>query len=108
MIWWGHKKHGEVKDELVDRIVARVNAGKMGFITNHSAHFSKALKKLLGTPSGWTKIVADGTLDKIMVKTDRPDLQRGDGYKFPKIERYGEPFRCPTPEAVPLSRLSAA
>src|SRR5437867_1335904 len=36
LIWWGHKKHGEVKDEVVDKIVARVHDGQMGFIGSHS------------------------------------------------------------------------
>src|SRR5438270_2455608 len=36
LIWWGHKKHGEVKDALVDKINDRVRAGKMGFIGTHS------------------------------------------------------------------------
>src|SRR2546423_3818556 len=36
LIWWGHKKHGEVKDDLVDKIVARVKEGKIGCIGAHS------------------------------------------------------------------------
>ena len=27
LIWWGHKKHGDVKDELVGKIVKRVKEG---------------------------------------------------------------------------------
>src|SRR2546423_6483608 len=45
LIWWGHKRHGDVKDELVDKIVARVRDGKMGFIGTHSCHFAKPFKK---------------------------------------------------------------
>ncbi len=31
LIWWGHKKHGDVKDELVSKIVSRVKEGNDGF-----------------------------------------------------------------------------
>src|SRR5579871_909863 len=41
LIWWGHKRHDEVKDELVKRIVSRVKDDGMGFIPTHSAHYSK-------------------------------------------------------------------
>src|SRR5215471_9844897 len=41
LIWWGHKKHGEVKDELVDKIEKRVKEEGMGFIGTHSCHFAK-------------------------------------------------------------------
>ncbi|MCX5685817.1 MAG: ThuA domain-containing protein, partial [Planctomycetota bacterium] len=47
LIWWGHKKHGQVKDELVDKIVKRVKEEGMGFIGLHSTHFAKPNKKLM-------------------------------------------------------------
>ena len=103
LIWWGHKKHGEVKDELVSKIVDRVKAGNMGFIGTHSAHFSKPLKKLLGTACSWREYVADGTSVEIIVKEPNHPICKGvKNFKLPKIERYGEPFAVPTPEAVPL------
>ena len=103
LIWWGHKKHGDVKDELVSKIVARVKAGKMGFIATHSSHFSKALKKLLGTACSWGDYKADGTSVQIIVKEPSHPICKGvKDFKLPKIEYYGEPFAVPTPEAVPL------
>ena len=44
LIWWGHQRHGDVKDELVQRITRRVKEDGMGFIPTHSAHFSKPLE----------------------------------------------------------------
>ena len=103
LIWWGHKKHGDVKDELVSKIVDRVKAGKMGFIATHSSHFSKPLKKLLGTACSWGEYKADGTSVEIIVKEPNHPICKGiKNFKLPKIERYGEPFAVPTPEAVPL------
>ena len=106
LIWWGHKKHGEVKDELVAKIADRVKAGKMGFIGTHSAHFSKPLKKLLGTACSWREYVADGTSAEIIVKEpNHPICQGVRNFKLPQIERYGEPFAVPAPEAVPLDGI---
>ena len=106
LIWWGHKRHGDVKDELVDKIVERVKAGNMGFIGTHSCHFAKPFKKLMGTACSWREYVADGTSAEIIVKEpDHPICKGVKSFKLPKIERYGEPFAVPTPEAVPLDGI---
>ena len=103
LIWWGHKKHGDVKDQLVDQIVKRVKEGNMGFIATHSSHFCKPLKALLGTACSWGEYKADGTSVEIIVKEPGHPICKGvKDFKLPKIERYGEPFAVPTPEAVPL------
>ncbi len=41
LIWWGHQKHAEVKDEHVDAIIKRLKEGKLSLIALHSAHWSK-------------------------------------------------------------------
>ena len=48
LIWWGHCAHAEVKDELVEKIAARVRDG-MGIIVLHSGHYSKVFRRLMGT-----------------------------------------------------------
>jgi len=69
LIWWGHKKHAEVKDELVDKIVKRVKEDGMGFISLHSSHFAKPNKKLMGTACSWKAYVSDSTTLKVTVKS---------------------------------------
>jgi trehalose utilization protein len=106
LIWWGHKKHGEVKNELVNKIEKRVKEEGMGFVATHSSHFAKPLKRLLSTACSWGEYAADGTSAEIIVKEPEHPICKGvKTFKLPKIERYGEPFAVPTPEAVPLDGL---
>jgi trehalose utilization protein len=104
LIWWGHKRHKEVKDELVQKIVKRVKEEGMGFISVHSSHFAKPYKALMGTACTWREYKADGTSVKITVKDPKHPIAKGVPKEFdlPKIERYGEPFAVPEPEAVVL------
>jgi trehalose utilization protein len=48
LIWWGHKAHDAVQDEIVTACSSAVLAG-MGLIVLHSGHFSKLFKRLMGT-----------------------------------------------------------
>jgi trehalose utilization protein len=41
LVWWGHVRHREVKEDLAKRILARIKAGKMSMVVLHSAHWSK-------------------------------------------------------------------
>ncbi|WP_254509018.1 ThuA domain-containing protein [Anatilimnocola floriformis] len=47
IVWWGHRKHGEIKNERVDAVVQRVLDGKLGFIALHSAHFAEPFMRLM-------------------------------------------------------------
>ena len=102
LIWWGHQRHGDVKDELVDRIEKRVKEGGMGFLPTHSAHFSKPMKRLMGTNCGWTGgYIDDGSTVKVIVKEPSHPIARGiSDFTIPHTERYGEKFEVPTPEDV--------
>src|SRR5207248_10203289 len=48
LVWRGHAAHGKVRDTVVECILARVSVG-MGFIALHSAHYSKAFMRFMGT-----------------------------------------------------------
>ena len=103
LIWWGHKRHGEVKNELVDKIEKRVKQDGMGFIATHSSHFAKPYKRLMGTACSWREYVCDGTSVEVIVKEPAHPICKGvKSFKLPLIERYGEPFAVPTTESVPL------
>ncbi len=103
LIWWGHKKHGDVKDELVDRIEKRVKEQGMGFIATHSSHFAKPYKRLMGTACSWSEYVCDGTSVEISVASPAHPICKGvKNFKLPLIERYGETFQVPPTDDVPL------
>jgi trehalose utilization protein len=103
LIWWGHQRHGNVKDENVAEIVRRIKEDGMGFIALHSSHYSKPLKAVLGTNCGFRAYVADGSALKVIVKEPSHPICKGvKTFEQPHTERYTEPFEVPEPEAVPL------
>ena len=103
LIWWGHKRHGDVRDEYVDRIVRRVKEEGMGFISVHSSHFAKPNKRLMGTPCSWKAYVIDGCKLKVVVTDPNHPLAKGvKDFTLPQVERYSEPYAVPTPESVPF------
>jgi trehalose utilization protein len=100
LIWWGHKRHDDVKQELVAKIVKRVKEDGMGFIATHSAHYSKPLKQILGTNCGWKYYVNDGSKLTVVVKDAMHPIARNvKDFDCPKTERYGDPFEVPKPDA---------
>jgi trehalose utilization protein len=48
LTWWGHIAHDDVDDAVVARVHDAVLGG-MGLLALHSAHYSKILRRLLGT-----------------------------------------------------------
>ena len=48
LFWWGHMRHGDVPDAVVERVYQHVIAG-MGMVVLHSGHASKIFQKLLGS-----------------------------------------------------------
>jgi trehalose utilization protein len=97
LTWWGHKDHGAVSDEIVDRVAERVWEG-MGLLVLHSGHFSKIFKRLMGTPCSLTWREA-GEKERIwVINRAHPIAQGLDPYfVVPQTEMYGEPFAVPEP-----------
>ncbi len=102
LVWWGHQKHDQVKDELVDKIVKRVKEDGMGFISLHSSHFAKPNKKLMGTPCTWGAYVGDSITLKVTVKSPDHPIAQGVNKEFTidHNERYSDPYAVPAPKAV--------
>ena len=100
LLWWGHKFHQEVPDQIAERVRARVNSG-MGFIALHSAHESKPFKLLMGTSCSLKWRVA-GEKERAWNISPQHPIARGVGeyFELPHSEMYGERFDVPKPDDV--------
>ncbi|HEX8311897.1 MAG TPA: ThuA domain-containing protein [Chthoniobacteraceae bacterium] len=98
LIWWGHKAHGDVADEVVLRVAQRVWEG-MGLIVLHSGHFSKIFKRLMGTSCSLVWRVAAERERLWVCQPGHPIVQGlSRSFELPQSEMYGEPFAIPAPE----------
>lgn len=97
LVWWGHRAHHEVQDEIVERVVKKVWEG-MGLVVLHSGHFSKPFKRLMGTPCDlrWREA---GERERIWVVNPGHPIARDlpDHFEIEMEEMYGEPFGVPEP-----------
>jgi len=102
LTWWGHLGHAQVADAIVDRVQKRVLEG-MGLIVLHSGHFSKILKRMLGTACSLTWREA-GEKERLWIcNPGHPIAQGIDRYfELESEEMYGEPFGIPNPDEVVL------
>lgn len=97
LIWWGHAAHGDVSDEVTERVAEAVWSG-MGVIFLHSAHFSKPFKRLMGTPCNLTWREA-GERERLWLTSRNHPIAAGlpDHFELENEEMYGEPFGVPEP-----------
>ncbi|MFC3771596.1 ThuA domain-containing protein [Paenibacillus sp. GCM10012303] len=100
LIWWGHRAHGKVSDEIVNRVHSRVLQG-MGIIVLHSGHFSKIFKKLMGTSCD-LKWREQGDKERIWVVDPAHPIAEGLGqyFEIEHEEMYGEHFDIPAPDEL--------
>ncbi len=100
LTWWGHTAHGEVQDEIVQRVKSRVLGG-MGLIVLHSGHFSKIFKALMGTTCDlkWREI---GEKERLWVVDPAHPIAEGlpEYFEIPHAEMYGERFDIPQPDEL--------
>lgn len=100
LTWWGHMAHGDVKDEIVERVYQRVLEG-MGLIVLHSGHFSKIFKKLMGTTCNLIWREADENERLWIIEPGHPIAAGLPRYiDLPKEEMYGEFSDIPAPDAL--------
>ena len=100
LVWWGHKAHGEVQDEVVERVLARVLGG-MGLIVLHSGHFSKVFKRLMGTGCD-LKWRESTDKERLWVVNPAHPIAAGVGeyIELAAEEMYGEHFDIPAPDEL--------
>ncbi|MCP3031523.1 ThuA domain-containing protein [Halobacillus sp. A1] len=100
LVWWGHKAHEEVTEEVAEKVKQRVLDG-MGLVVLHSAHFSKVFKKLMGTTCDLKWREADDK-ERIWVVDPTHPITEGLGeyIDIEKEEMYGEHFDIPAPDEL--------
>ena len=101
LFWWGHMRHGDVPDSVVNRVYKHVIGG-MGMVVLHSGHASKIFQKLMGTPSGELKWRESGDKEILWVVEQGHPITRGIGEKIilEHEETYGEHFLIPQPDEL--------
>lgn len=100
LVWWGHKAHDQVSDEVVARVQKRVLEG-MGLIVLHSGHFSKIFRRLMGTHCSLKWREADEKERLWVVEPSHPIAAGlGQYFELPYEEMYGERFDIPQPDSL--------
>lgn len=100
LIWWGHMAHGDVQDEIVDRVHQRVLNG-MGLVVLHSGHFSKIFKRLMGTSCDLKWREANEKERLWVVSPGHPIVEGiGQYIELDHEEMYGEHFDIPEPDTL--------
>jgi len=100
LLWWGHMRHGDVDDNLVNKIVHRVYTQGMGFIALHSGHHSKPFRKLVGATGNLSW--GDDQPEIVWNVNPGHPIAAGIPEKFllEKEELYSEPFFIPQPNEL--------
>lgn len=100
LLWWGHKAHHEVSEEIVGDVHQRVLDG-MGLIVLHSGHYSKIFKSLMGTSCSLKWREADERERLWVVDPSHPIASGIDEcIELPEAETYGEHFDIPEPDSL--------
>ena len=100
LIWWGHMAHGDVQDDIVDRVYQRVLNG-MGLVVLHSGHFSKIFKRLMGTSCDLKWREANEKERLWVVSPGHPIVEGiGQYIELDHEEMYGEHFDIPEPDTL--------
>jgi trehalose utilization protein len=100
LIWWGHMAHGDVRDDIVNKVYNRVLNG-MGLICLHSTQGAKIFRKLMGTTCNvkWREI---GEKERLWVVEPGHPIAEGlnEYIEIEHTEMYGERFDIPTPDTL--------
>ena len=106
LIWWGHRRHQEVESARAAEIVRRVEAGRLGLLALHSAHWSRPFMQAMEARA---VEVARATVPVALRASLQVEMRRPAEKRAPKdgdpltpswqlLERAGEP---PTLAIVP-------
>ena len=112
LVWFGHRSHGAVSDESVQRVVRHVKERGMGFLPLHSAHYCRPFQELMrikaeqdgvkleGPIGKWGRIRNQAKPETVRVLDTRHPITKGIAdFVIPETEMYENPFTVPPPDA---------
>ena len=101
LLWWGHMAHKEVSDDIVARVVKRVQEG-MGLVVLHSGHASKVFSTLLGTDTSMLRWRENEEKQRFWLVSPGHPIAQGvpETFTLPAEETYGEFFNIPQPDEL--------
>ena len=99
LVFWSHARQEEFADAVAERVQQHVQRG-MGLIALHSAHYSKIMRRLLGT--SMTLKWRHGDRERLWCTAPAHPIAAGipEMIEIPREEMYGEYFDIPEPETV--------
>lgn len=106
VVWWGHVKHREVKDELAERVVKRVVDGKLALVALHSAHWAKPFVRLMQERAKTDALKLIPETERATAKLEfLNDKPLGVGVKrdaplTPRLEQAGKVWKLTLPACV--------
>lgn len=103
LFWWGHVRHGDVPDEIVEKVYNRVIDG-MGLVVLHSGHASKIFHKVCGTTTVNLKWRESNDKEIMWVIDQNHPITKDIDEKLilEHEETYGEHFQIPQPDELLL------
>jgi trehalose utilization protein len=90
LVWWGHKRHSDVKPEAGKKVVERIKDGKLSLLALHSAHWSTPFVEAMNErtrQNAEKKYAADGQ-EKVEIKYVAPPQR----YTMPKADALVTPY----------------
>ncbi len=101
LTWWAHGAHGDVQDDIVERVHSHIVNRGMGIIVLHSGHFSKIFRKLMGS-TGNLKWREAGDTERLWVVNPAHPIAAGVGeyVELEATEMYGEYFDIADPDEI--------
>jgi trehalose utilization protein len=108
VVWFGHRSHGAVSDEAVERVVRHVTERGMGFLPLQSAHVARPFQELMrlkaaelgvqleGRIGNWGAVRNEGKPEQIRVLEPQHPIARGVApFTIPETEMYVNPLNAP-------------
>ena len=107
LIWWGHARHGEVKDAVAAKVKERAHKHGLGVVVLHSGHYSKVFQQVVGGPGhlkgGWRESTDSETIR--VAAPWHPVAAGVEDFVLDNEEMYGSPFDVPPYETLVFQSL---